>query len=270
LGALGGMRCGPHGPHLGYRCSVCACVAVARASSAALASSQRSQLPHSFLTASSQLPHSFSQLPSPCPPSCPATLPHHHHQAAFDLVVEPILVGWWESRPACSVCCCEHLRELHLSAIPQLCCEFLTCAVHDQLSLAARVLLRQKPACGAPNQPLRRRPLHPTYSLWRRALTPRRATRWGAARWARREGASWEGREWEGWALCLTRVFLTYVQLSPEGYAWMAQRLRRCVAGGRLVLALEGGYNARCGERARHGRGAEEQEAEWLALKECG
>ncbi|GFR45035.1 hypothetical protein Agub_g6402 [Astrephomene gubernaculifera] len=33
-------------------------------------------------------------------------------------------------------------------------------------------------------------------------------------------------------------------KLSPEGYAWMTERLMR-FAGGRLVLALEGGYNTR-------------------------
>ncbi|KAG2501388.1 hypothetical protein HYH03_001176 [Edaphochlamys debaryana] len=33
-------------------------------------------------------------------------------------------------------------------------------------------------------------------------------------------------------------------KLSPEGYAWMTERLLR-FAGGRLVLALEGGYNTR-------------------------
>jgi acetoin utilization deacetylase AcuC-like enzyme len=33
-------------------------------------------------------------------------------------------------------------------------------------------------------------------------------------------------------------------QVSPEGYGWMTERLLR-FAGGKVVLALEGGYNNR-------------------------
>ncbi len=38
--------------------------------------------------------------------------------------------------------------------------------------------------------------------------------------------------------------FAVLLQVTPDGYAWMTERLLRH-AGGRLVLALEGGYNTR-------------------------